>query len=416
MSHFLIERTSEICKVASTVHDSQYSNTMLSLSRRKPLRQRGEPLNSLVGLPDDVLILICSQCRIDELFTLRMTSAKLRSIIDEYITSIAPSVARSTFPLCEHLLARNAITTTFRSLKALIPEQLASILVDRHRIVDEWMHSRYGIPAEDAFGDTLRNRVASGWRVLRNLSNISRAVYCSNSSGPRKSPAHFANRVFRPTQSKLETLIHTEDMILQKRLDYLALLGPRQAQDYKVMFVLLSSAFSTSISNIGDEHRPWPFDFGRGIDGQRELRKGESWLSWFVLAEGPDLFWRQWWALPDSDPTTRHSIRDRAIEAFTNTPQKLSDHQRVLARTFQVAVNEHALLESQFDESNPVRYFAQYAEHRLHRRQAGLPPAQEVLGNVPFFIHFRCPEEVVKAHEAVEEERNASRANQPWPR
>jgi hypothetical protein len=392
---------------------------MLSLSRRKPPRQRIEPLSSLVDLPDDVLILICSQCRIDELFTLRLTCAKLRNIIDEYITSIAPSVARSTFPLCEHLLTKSANTNlplTFRSLKALIPEQLASILVDRHRIADEWLQSRYGIPAEDAFGDALRDRVANGWRVLRDLSNISRTEYCLNTRGARKSPAHFANKIFRPTQSKLETLIHTEDIILRKRLEYLELLGPKQAQDYKVMFVLLSSAFSTSISNIGDEHKPWPFDFGGGIDGQRELRKGKTWLSWFVLAEGPDLFWQQWWALPDSDPTTRDWIRDRAIESFTDTPKKLSDHQRVLARTFQVAVNEQAMLESAFEESNPVRYFSQYAEHRLCRREAGLPPAQEILENVPFLVNFRCPEEVVKRHAAVEEERNASRANQPWPR
>jgi hypothetical protein len=392
---------------------------MLSLSLRKPPRKRTEPLNSLVDLPDDVLILICSQCRIDELLTLRLTSAKIRNIIDEYMSTIAPSVARSTFPHCEHLLGRRANTTspfTFQSLKALIPEQLASILVDRHRIADEWLQSRYGIPAEDSFGDALRDRVASGWRVLRDLSNISRAAYCLNAKGTRKSPTHLANKIFRPTHSKLETLIHTEDMILQKRLEYLAQLGPRQAQDYKVMFVLLSSAFSTSISNIGEEHRPWPFDFGDGIDGQRALRKGKTWLSWFVLAEGPDLFWQQWWSLSDSDSATRYYIRDRAIEVFTDTPVKLSNHQRMLARTFQEAVNEQALLESEFDESNPVRYFAQYAEHRLRRRQAGLPPAPEILGNVPFLINFKCPQEVVKRHEEVEEERNASRANQPWPR
>jgi hypothetical protein len=74
------------------------------------------------------------------------------------------------------------------------------------------------------------------------------------------------------------------------------------------------------------------------------------------------------------------------------------------------------MLESAFEESNPVRYFSQYAEHRLCRREAGLPPAQEILENVPFLVNFRCPEEVVKRHAAVEEERNASRANQPWPR
>jgi hypothetical protein len=392
---------------------------MPSLHFRKPPRQRTGPLNSLIDLPDDVIILISSQCRIDELLALRLTCAKLRNIIDEYITTIGPSVARSTFPHCEHLLGRHANATTpftFRSLKALIPEQLASILVDRHRIADEWMQSRYGIPAEDAFGDELRDRVASGWRVLNDLSNISRATYGVNVRGTRKTPVQLANKIFRPAFSKLEMLMQSEEAILQKRLDYLAQLEPKQAQDYKVMFVLLSSAFSTSISNLGEEHKPWPFDFGEGIDGQRELRKGNSWLSWYILAEGPDLFWQQWWSLPEGDATTRYYVRDRAIDAFNDTPKKLSDVQRLLARTFQVLVDDKASLETAFDASNPVRYFARYADHRMQRRQDGLSPPPEILDKVPFLINFRCPEEVVKRHWALEEERNATRAIQPWPR
>jgi hypothetical protein len=391
---------------------------MLSSAFRKPPRPRTGPLNSLIDLPDDVLILICSQCRIDELFTLRLSCTKIRNLVDEYMTHIGPSVARSTFPHCEHLLSTHANTTplTFRSLKALIPEQLASILVDRHRVVDEWMKSRYGIPAEDAFGDALRDRVARGWRVLRALSNISRAAYGSNARDTRKSPAHLANKIFRPTYSKLEAMIQTEDLILRNRLEYLDQLDTSSTRGYKDMFLLLSSAFSTSFSNLGDEHKPWPFDFGGGIDGQREIRKGSSWVSWYLLAEGPDLFWQQWWSLPYSEPLTENYIRDRAIEAFNDTPAKLSDHQRVLARNFQVAVNEKHSRGNAMEEIHPILLFARYSEHRRQRREDGLPPAREVLDKVPFLINFRCPEEVVKRHEALEEERNASRAAQPWPR
>jgi hypothetical protein len=392
---------------------------MLSLSRRKPPPARPGALDSLLSLPEDVLILVYSQCRIDEIFALRLTSTRTRNLIDEYIRTIAPSVARSTCPLNDHLLAKHADPAsplTFSGLKALIPAQLASILVDRHRIADEWLQSRYGIPAEDAFGDALRERVANGWRVLRVLSNISRQECALNAKDTRKSPSDLANKVFRPAHFKLELSKQTEDVILQRRLDYVAQLEPRQAQDYKVMFTLLSSAFSTSISNLGEEHEPWPFDFGDGIDGQRELRKGKSWLSWYVLAEGPDLFWQQWWSLPVEHAATRNYIRDHAIATFANTPTKLSDHQRILARRLQKAVNERALLDSAFDQSNPVRYFSQYAEHRLRRREAGLPPAKETLEKVPFMINFQCPEEIVKRHEAMVEERNAFRIVHPWPR
>ncbi|KAH7092544.1 hypothetical protein FB567DRAFT_557970 [Paraphoma chrysanthemicola] len=214
----------------------------------------------------------------------------------------------------------------------------------------------------------------------------------------------------------LEALKHTEDVILQKRLAYVARLSHEAAQDYKLLFTLLSSAFSTSISNIGEQFEPWPFDFGSGIDGQRALRKGKTWLAWFILAEGPDLFWRQWWSLPHEESRTWDYIRDRAIETFHATPEKLSNHQRTLARTLQEAVNDKAAIDFEFSEWSPVRHFARYAKHRLQRREAGLPPAREILGHVPFLINFRCPEEIVSRHEALEEERNASRASQPLPR
>jgi len=390
---------------------------MPSLPRRRAAQQHIEATLSLVNLPDDILILICSHCRIDELLTLRLTTRKTRNLIDEYISTIGPSVARSTLPLSDHLLSRHESATstfTLQSLKALIPEQLAAILVDRHRIADEWLQSRYGVPAEDPFGDGLRERVAHGWRILRDLSNISRTEH--DTKGTPKSATDLKNMIFRPAHFKMEALKYKEDIILQKRLDYIARLSQRQTQDYKIMYILFSSAFSTSFSNMGEEYKPWPFDFGDGIDGQRELRKGKTWLSWYILAEGPDLFWQQWWSLPHNDPQTKNHIRDRAIEAFEQTPEKLADHQRILARTLQKAVNVRASLETDFDESNPVRYFAAYAKERLMRRQAGIPATREILDHVPFLVNFRCPEEIVKRHEALFAERNTIRVRQPPPR
>lgn len=392
---------------------------MLSLSRRKPPQRKVDALNSLTDLPDDILILVAAQCRIDELFNLRLTCARTRDLIDEYITTIAPSVARCTFPLSDLLLSRHVDTVTpftFRSLKALIPEHLASVLVDRHRLADKGLQSRYGIPAEDPFGNEMRARIANGWRVLRVISIISRQEYNTLAKGTRMSPGDFASKMFRPAHFKLEALKHVEDTILQKRLKYFSRLEHKHTQDYKLMFTLLSSAFNTSISNVGEEHLPWLFDSSNGFNGQREIRKGKTWLSWYILAEGPDLFWQQWCSLPCDVLTTRNYIRDSAIEAFKNTPLKLSDHQRILASTLQEAVDDHALLKSEFEKSDPIRYFAKYAEHRLARADAGLPPAREIMHHVPFFINFRCPEEVVQQHEALVEEREMSRAMQAWPR
>src|SRR5690349_19358726 len=78
---------------------------MLLRSRRKftPSKPGLEPLTFL-GLPEDVLILVLSQCRIDELLAFRLTNSRIRDCISRYISTIAPSVARSTFPHSEHLL------------------------------------------------------------------------------------------------------------------------------------------------------------------------------------------------------------------------------------------------------------------------------------------------------------------------
>lgn len=301
--------------------------------------------------------------------------------------------------------------TSFRALKALIPEHLSAILVDRHRIADEWLQSRYGVPAEDPFGDELRARVTSGWRVLRDVSNIAREEHFTNHA--TMSATHLTNKIFRPALFKIEALKYREDIILSKRLEYISRLSERDAQNYKIMFTLLSSAFSTSFSNMGAEFEPWPFDFGDGIDAQRALRKGNTWLSWYIFAQGPDLFWQQWWALPPSLPPTQNSIRDAAILAFKHTPDKLADHQRSLAHTLQEAINERAAFESAFDQSNPVRYFALYAKERLLRRQKGVPLTREILGHVPFLVNFRCPEEIVKRHDKLFRERNVGRGRTP---
>jgi hypothetical protein len=381
---------------------------MVSLTRRRPAQQAP---TSLTHLPDDILILICSQCRIDELFTLRLTTSKTHNLIDEYMTTIGPCVARSTFPLSNHLLSKDTSPFTFRSLKALIPEQLAAILVDRHRVADEWLQSRYGVPAEDPFGDDLRARVASGWRVMRCLSSIAREEHGIQHTH-NISATHLTNKIFRPALFRIEALKYREDVILQKRLSYIARLSEREAQNYKIMFMLLSSAFSTSFSNIGETYAPWPFDFGHGIDAQRALRKGKTWLAWYILAQGPDLFWQQWQSQPPAHTHTHNYIRDRALAAFAATPEPLADYQRSLARALQKAANARAAFESEFERENPVRYFALYAKERVRRREAGVALVREILGQVPFLVNFRCPEEIVRRHEKLLEEREAGRGSQ----
>jgi hypothetical protein len=388
------------------------------------------------ALPEDIMILIFSQCRIDDLLTLRLTNRKIKDIIAEYIVTIAPSVARQTFPASNLLLQPLSKPTDYSLgwLKFLIPQQLAAILVDRHRFSLDWTQQRYGIPAEDSYGDELRARVANGWCVLRKLSNISKEVYAMSPRNVLKS-TDMALSVVRPSKYKFELFRQREELILKRRLQFIKEISDDMTKDYKLMFVLLSSAFRTSLSNYGDDFTPWIFDWGCGIDGQRLLRRGNSWLTWFVLEAGPELFWQQWWALPPDTPATKNYIRDKSLAAWfgdcktnpedfvrqflprewNDVNEKWHSVQRDNAYEVQKAIEEKvaASVSGDFSSVNPLQYFVQYAEVREQREQLTIPPVVESMSHVPFHVDFRCPEELFQKFCTLREERAGAAASPP---
>jgi len=406
---------------------------MPTLLHRKPLPtdKRG-PRLGFDDLPEDVVILICSQCRISELFALRLASSKIQKLISEYQATIAPSCARVTFPLSDLLLTpRDPKLYTISWLKGLIPQHLAAILVDRHRFSHE-MSQRYGIPAEDAYGDELREHVTNGWYVLRRLSKISEDVYGLDAKSVLKSTTNLAWKVVRPSRFKFEVFRQREELILARRLEYIKNMPDHMARDYRLMFMLLSSVFRASVSNQGDNYKPWIFDWGCGIDGQRLLRRGKSWLTYFVLHEGPDLFWKQWWAMPAGLPETKNYIRNRSIEAWFGkakmTPEdfisqflprewndvneKRHDVQRNYAFQVQKALEGRATCGFTDFRINPISYFSSYAECRQLRKESGIPPVAETLSSVPFHVDFRCPEELFQKFCMLRESRAAAMAGQ----
>lgn len=384
---------------------------MVSLTRcRKHSQPRVAERICFTDLPDDILILVYSQCSIGELLALQMTDKRSRSLILEYINTIAPSVARTTFPHSHNLLAHKPLQYTVRWLEDLIPRQLAAILVDRHRIAHDFTQQRYGIPAEDTYGDELRARIANGWRVLRKLTDISKQLYDMDAQEPLGTASEFTLRLICPSR-KIQHDRQRDNLALERRLAYIDSMPSQDSKDYKLMFMLLSSSFRTSTSNIGQNHKPWVFDWGSGIDGQRLFRKGSSWLAWFVLAQGPDLFWKQWWSLQSTLPGTRNYIRDRAIDAWAATSQKLVDHQRVHARRIQEAINNKADVSTDFVSINPIPYFTKYAECRLSRWNSGILPAKETMSHVPFHVEFRCPEELVQQHQLLLRGKQAAKTN-----
>jgi hypothetical protein len=411
---------------------------MVTPTRRKPPSNAHPERVRFDEVPEDILVLIFSQCRIDELLAFRLTSSKARNLISQRIATIAPCVARSTLPLGGLLLTApdDPGAYTLDWLKGLIPQHLAAILVDRHRYSHEWLQPRYGIPAEDVQGEALRGRVANGWRVLRRLTKISEEVYELEARDVLGSRAPLRWKVLHPSRYEFEVFQHREGLILERRLQYIDRISTDEAKDYKLLFMLLSSAFRVSVSNLGDDHKPWIFDWSCGIDGQRLLRRGESWLSWFILHEGPQLFWDQWWRLTPEAPETKNYIRDRSLKAWIGktrtTPEefmrqfmpnewkdvneKWHSLQRDHAHKVQKAVDEKVAMSSTFAFVNPIVYFTQYADRRQQRIESSIPEPPETLSHVPFHIDFRCPEELFKRFCVIRDEKAIALAAQPSAR
>ncbi|KAJ4299527.1 hypothetical protein N0V90_004772 [Kalmusia sp. IMI 367209] len=387
---------------------------MRPLTRRKQLPALSGPLR-FDELPDDVLILILSQCRIDEIFALRLTCSTFRNVFSVFSTTIIPSVARLTFPTSKLLLRAPQDAPagyTFAWLKGLVPQQLAALLVDRHRFIHSYQGGdRYGIPAEDVFGDALRLRVANGWCVLRCLSNIAEDVYSLDAKDilDLKSTRDMAWKLLQPSRYRFELSQLREDMILERRMQYIDSMPPSSAQNYALMLILLSGTFRVGKGKNSDNAPPWIFDWDYGTDGPRSVRCGKSWLTWFVLRRGPQLFWEQWCSLPWDAPETKNHIRNHAIEAyFADTELNAEDFmqrppkewkdvnekwhkvQRDRVETLQRAISDKSGRMTHFKRVDPYSYFVVYAEHRRERRESGEPVIEETLSHVPFFVDFRA--------------------------
>ncbi|KAF2817320.1 uncharacterized protein BDZ99DRAFT_457068 [Mytilinidion resinicola] len=376
-------------------------------------------------LPDDVVILILSQCQIDDILSFCLTNRRLYTIILAYITTIGPSVARRTFPNAVRLLNRPLEGNyTLAWLKGLIPQQLAAILVDRHRFAHDWGNTRYGIPAEDPWGDELRTRVVNGWHVLQKLSAISQEAYKLKPSALGLSTKELGLALFSPTRFRFVLTEARERHALERRLVYIESLPESSAKDYKLMFLLLSSVFRMSLStNNIEDYIPWIFDWGHGIDGQRLLRRGNSWMTWYILHEGPSIFWQQWCVQDPANPESKNYIRDKslqtwlgkdsAVQRFTpNFPsdewkdvnekehalQRDSAYKVQLAMEKQTGSQDRAManqIPSLFDN------FTRYSDCRRLRFQEGAPEPDETMTDVPFHVEFRCPEELNKRYSVL---------------
>ncbi|OCK73259.1 hypothetical protein K432DRAFT_430688 [Lepidopterella palustris CBS 459.81] len=369
----------------------------------------------------DILFQIILHCDIDTLLCLRLTCHTIHDLISSYESTIIQSVAYITFPRSKRLFLYGPPDGLYnlKWLLGLIPKQLAAIAVDQHR----WQEKLYitdGAAAEDPIGDELRERVANGFRILQRFSTIAKEVDTVPASEmPQVTPEnHFlkSSHIIRPVarrrriglvgstgawlsqrwiraQETTETALKStnttctwrkELWILEKREKYLKGLPPESACHFMDMFYFIEAAF------VHLDQQSKYFDWDAEKSYRMEYPHGwlcNSWVAWFILREGPKLFWQQWWAnkdLPDEPP-----ILDRIKGAWAGRSSLMVKMEREscmrLMDTIDLIIRQTQSIHD-YNRPRPRRYFEEYKTAFSRRCQAAETHPEEILDYVAFHV------------------------------
>jgi hypothetical protein len=399
-------------------------------------------------LPDDILCAILQQADLQSLFTLQLVCKSIYDMIEIYFVSIAPAVARNTFGDTAPLLLQRPQKYDMQWLVGLIPRYLATVIVDRYGLsgaaedipMPNNGQTCWRIPATEAGGKDLIDHVANGFKVMMKLALISKAVYripprmmpveirtikgivrkrsvpwVSSKLGsitsktmesivlrPILSQHHYAPREKSKSEQKEDsTHIHAiekyEAVILHRRKEYLLSVSPADTMDYMLMLPIFFSCLCRN-----QDGTPYPrkfkhdfFDWGRNCDfrGHR-VETGNSWVNWWILHQGPLVFWQQWCPPTLYQEDKKSLVRTlllrswdergyRQIEAETKATQEiewfLRSRMEVIAPGGRTA-----------RATNPLRHFKKYVkgENGEWRTEDDVA-VEETLDDIPYFIDFQ---------------------------
>jgi hypothetical protein len=393
-------------------------------------------------LPDDVLCVILQQADLNTLFVLRLVCKPLHDLIQIYISSIAPAVVRNTFQNTAPLLLRRPQRYDIKWLAELVPRYLATVIIDRYGLnhegddVGERIYLR--IPAIVNEGEEFREHAANGFKVMMRLSLISKEVHgaprdtafseyremkdairkSSVSWGTSKSlksktrelvvlrpllsQHHYAPRRKPKSEQKedskrVKTVEKLEAVILQRRKEYLLSIPDRDIEDFRMMFPIFTACFRTNTNGT-----PYPqgfspdfFDLGGGCDSRgNRINSGHSWVNWFILHEGPLLFWRQWCPPSLYDDDRSLLIRRRLLQAWDQRGYK-----QIEAETATVQQLERFLRKKTGAvvtggrpgrATDPLPYFYRYlTDENGEEKPSEELDVEETLDDIPYFIDFR---------------------------
>ncbi|KAF2736308.1 hypothetical protein EJ04DRAFT_575448 [Polyplosphaeria fusca] len=344
----------------------------------------------LDDLPDDILVLSFSQCDIDTLFAIRLACRSLRAVTDAYIKTIAPNVARNTFPSASPFVQTPCEGPSLHWLRGLIPAYLAAVTLDKDKLRRfPYINSGYpyGIPyeSEDPKAIYWRRRLANGWKVMRSFHLISRDVYAPGgqalyeraklikrvSSGMRTSrmwqavscpyqacTEHGMKHIFDSKSGQsgwsdsVEEVRRKESLVLKKRLASLRALTQDELLDYTYLWRLFLWTFrpyrkpATSLPDCIDGKSQVASD----VRWQAEISsisQGCSWLMWFLLHFGTTPFWRQWKPDDAVNSGQANSVRDLIWKERSSRSHHQIELEREYMARFEFALRRRCLSRGQ---------------------------------------------------------------------
>lgn len=339
----------------------------------------------------DLLLKVIELSDIDTLFSLRLTSRGIHNLISLYESTISQAVAKVTFRT-DGLLLRPPSDgkCSIRWLISLIPKQLATIAVDRGHFDD--IPNFYGVSAENPEGDPVRERVDRGWRILQRLSLIARNISMI-SEGELLSPKyHGKSSLFPLTRRKreLEITARSEHLVTETRLEYCRTLGSSDILDYRLMEHYVHPCIHNVHIHLRDMSRSrtnWT-QLLRTEQKNAELMLG--WMKWFILKEGPSLFWEQWWRQGKMTPQYTKQVSglsalDRMLQAYHSRSKE----------QIKIEAEAASCIASYFQTnqgSSELVYLEEMRKERESSYETGQTPQYvgHTLASVPFLFE-QCP-------------------------
>ncbi|KAF2846881.1 hypothetical protein T440DRAFT_540304 [Plenodomus tracheiphilus IPT5] len=337
-------------------------------------------------LPDDILIAVISTCDVQTILSVRLSCASFCAIVSNYINTIAPAVARYTFPQCDVLLKRPTAGYSIRWLRDLLHLYLASVVLDKDKLRRSpyWNSGfPYGIPSESGceLAVQWRKRIATGWRVLKSFHLVSQNVYDDRTREKRRPSALGrlsgglrSSRLWQSVscpylecaehrmldgrdrresrwgpnstkEDRYEHLKRRESKILKQRLNLLEQLKDDDLLSYVYLWRLLLWTFRPyrkpdtieAIERLTENTSSSPDNNWSAIID--DIAQGCSWLNWFVLFVGPQPFIDQWAINPENSYAQQpYLLRDMIWKTYgSRTPHQIEVEREYICK-FEFAV------------------------------------------------------------------------------